>query len=96
MKLFLSLLAATTLAQGAESGWAEKLAFWVHGEVNGMTQRIAAIDRALGRLPELALINSCTRVGLKTGAETDDDEPWLELILASASRSSTRRIRRAW
>jgi len=82
MKPFLSILTAAALTQGADPGWAERLAFWVHGEVQRLTQRIEVIDRTLGPLPELTMINSSTRVGLKTGYETDEEEIWLELTLA--------------
>ena len=82
MKPLLSTLTAALLAQGVDTGWVERLAFWIHGDVQRLTQRIDAIDRTVSTLPELTMINSSTRVGLKTNYETDEDEIWLELALA--------------
>jgi hypothetical protein len=74
MKSLVSILALVALTPSADSGWAEKFAFWIHGELHRQTHRIAEIDRERSTLVELTLINSCTRVGLKSDYETDAEE----------------------
>jgi len=89
MKPFLSILTALAVAQATDSGWVERLAFWIHGDLQQLTQRIEVIDRTLRTLPELTMINSCTRVGLKTSYENDEGEIWLELTLAQPAPADT-------
>jgi hypothetical protein len=81
MKCLLTLLACTTLAQGADSRWVERLAFWSWSELHGIDTRIEETQRKLDSLPELMLINSSLRIGLKTGYTTEEDVRWMELTL---------------
>lgn len=79
------LLFAATMAQGADSRWVEGLAFWSWSELKGLDQQIAAHEQKLGTLPEMMLINSSLRIGLKTGYTTEEDVRWMELTLKEAA-----------
>lgn len=89
MKLLLPLLFAATLAQGADSRWVERLAFWSWHELQGIDTRASTIDQTLKSLPEIMLINSSLRIGLKTGYTTDEDVRWMELTLQEAALADT-------
>ena len=80
--LFLSFLCDT---QGADSQWAERLAFWSWNELHGMDIQLEETQRNLESLPELMLINSSLRIGLKTGYTTEEDVRWIELTLQEAA-----------
>jgi signal transduction histidine kinase len=84
MKCLLALLTVTSLAQGADSRWVDRLAFWSWNELRTLESGIRERDQQLAKLPELMLINSCIRVGLKTGYTTDEDVRWFELALKEA------------
>ncbi len=83
--LTVALFFAATMAHGADSRWVERLAFWSWSEVNALDERIATHERKLGTLPELMLINSSLRIGLKTGYTTAEDVRWMELTLKEAA-----------
>ena len=71
--------------QGADSRWVERLAFWSWSELETLTTDIYAHEQQLATLPELMLINSCLRIGLKTGYTTEEDVRWFELTLKEAA-----------
>lgn len=77
----LLFLATTVLASGSDSRWVERLAFWTGGTLRDLDERMAGVDKTLNTLPQLALVNSSVRVGLKTGYTTDEDIRWLEVTL---------------
>jgi hypothetical protein len=81
--VLLSLFVST--AKGADSRWVERLAFWSWGELHALDQQIAGNEQKLGKLPELMLINSSLRIGLKTGYTTAEDVRWMELTLKDAA-----------
>jgi len=85
MKCLLPLLTCATLAHGADSRWVERLAFWSWNEVHALDQQIASHEQKLAVLPELMLINSCLRIGLKTGYTTEEDVRWMELSFKEAT-----------
>lgn len=89
MKLLLPILTAATLAQGADVRWVEGLAFWSWGELQSLQQQVAAHEQQLNTLPELMLINSSLRIGLKTGYTTEEDVRWFELTLKEASTADS-------
>ena len=76
--LFLSFLCA---AEGADSRWVERLAVWSWSELYGIDTRFEETQRKLESLPELMLINSSLRIGLKTGYTTEEDVRWMEITL---------------
>jgi len=84
MKCLLALLTAASLVQGADSRWVDRLAFWSWNELGALDSGIREREQQLAKLPELMLINSCIRVGLKTGYTTDEDVRWFELALKEA------------
>ena len=65
----------------AESRWAENLAFWSWGDVQALDTQIRDHEQRLAQLAEPLMINSNTRIGLKTGYTTDEDVRWFELTL---------------
>lgn len=65
----------------AESRWAENLAFWSWGDVQALDTQIRDHEQQLAQLAEPLMINSNTRIGLKTGYTTDEDVRWFELTL---------------
>lgn len=69
----------------AESHWAERLAFWSWGDLQTLDASILDHTQRLQALPEIALINSCIRVGLKTGYSTEEDVRWMEITLREAA-----------
>ncbi len=81
---FFILVSSFFPAQAAESHWTERLAFWSWHELETLEARIQAHDRQLAALPELMLINSSLRIGLKTGYTTEEDVRWFELTLKEA------------
>lgn len=85
MKPLFLLLAAATLAQGADARWVERLAFWSWRELEGVGNSIAVLDEKLAALPEMTPVNSCLRIGLKTGYTTEEDVRWMEVTLREAS-----------
>lgn len=85
MKSLLALLTAATLAQGAESRWAERLAFWSRPELERIDAKIDAVEKKLATLPELNPVNTSLRVGLKTGYTTEEDVRWMEITLRETS-----------
>jgi len=82
---FVILISSFFPAQGAESHWTERLAFWSWGELESLGSGISAREQQLAALPELMLINSSLRVGLKTGYTTEEDVRWFELTLKEAA-----------
>lgn len=76
-----SLVAAATLAQAGPPAWSERLAFWSRAELGRLDARVSAVDAELSTLAEMALVNSCLRIGLKTGYTTAEDVRWIELTL---------------
>jgi signal transduction histidine kinase len=84
MKLLSAILATTLLSLDADSQWVSRLAFWSWGEQDKLEQRLQEVETQLRVLPELALINSSIRVGLKTGHTTEEDVRWIEVSLPEA------------
>ena len=84
---FVILISSFAYAGAADSHWTERLAFWSWHELETLEARIQAHDRQLAALPELMLINSSLRVGLKTGYTTEEDVRWFELTLKDAARA---------
>ena len=84
---FVILISSFASAGAADSHWTERLAFWSWHELETLEARIQAHDRQLAALPELMLINSSLRVGLKTGYTTEEDVRWFELTLKDAARA---------
>ena len=82
---FVILVSSFFPAQGADSRWVERLAVWSWGELHDLSQQIESHEQQLGTLPQLMLINSCLRVGLKTGYTTEEDVRWFELTLKEAA-----------
>jgi signal transduction histidine kinase len=76
-------------ALAADSRWVEKLAFWSWGALEALDTRIRDHEQRLSGLPEPALINSCMRVGLKTGYTTEEDVRWMEVTLSETARVDT-------
>ena len=76
-------------ASAADSHWAERLAFWSWGELQSLDASIHDHIQHLRPLPEIALINSSIRVGLKTGYSTEEDVRWMEFTLRDASMVDT-------
>ena len=64
---FVILISSFSHVHGADSRWVERLAFWSWSELETLSTGIHEREQQLARLPELMLINSCLRVGLKTG-----------------------------
>ncbi len=85
MKPLLPFLAAATLSQGADTGWLGRLAFWSRPRLESFDAAIRDLDRSLAALPEMMPVNSCVRVGLKTGYTTAEDVRWMEVTLKEAS-----------
>ncbi len=73
--------------QGADSRWVERLAFWSWSELETLSSDIHEREQQLATLPELMLINSCLRIGLKTGYTTEEDVRWFELTLKEAAKT---------
>jgi signal transduction histidine kinase len=85
MKLLLLFFAVSTLARGADSRWVERLAVWDWSELETLDAGIRERELQLVKLPGLMPINSCLRIGLKTGYTTDEDVRWFELTLKEAA-----------
>ena len=88
----LALLVAHVLGSStcaADSGWAERLAFWSWADMEVLQNGIQQRDQKVASLPELALINSSIRIGLKTGYTTDEDVRWMELTFKEARHADT-------
>jgi signal transduction histidine kinase len=85
MKFLLAFLTVTTLSAGADSLWVERLAVWSWSELETLSTSIHEREKQLARLPDLMLINSCLRIGLKTGYTTEEDVRWFELTLKEAA-----------
>ncbi|WP_395716784.1 sensor histidine kinase [Prosthecobacter sp.] len=75
----------SSFALGVDSRWVDRLAFWSWGELETLESGIRERDQRLARLPGLMLINSCLRVGLKTGYTTDEYVRWFELTLKEST-----------
>lgn len=86
MKPLLFLLTAATLSHGADRGWVERLAFWSRAEMESLDASIRGLAEKLAVLPEMNPVNSCVRVGLKTGYTTAEDVRWMEVTLKEASK----------
>ncbi len=89
MKSLLPVLATFLIAGGTGGSWVERLAFWSAGDLRRLDERLAVVRQTLPTLPEIAVVNSSIRVGLKTGYTTADDVRWLELTLPAASLVDT-------
>lgn len=76
---------AATMARGADSQWVERLAFWSWSELRALDEQIATHEQKLRTLPEMMLINSSLRIGLKTGYTTAEDVRWMEVTLKEAA-----------
>ncbi len=85
MKPLLFLLIAATLSHGADAGWVERLAFWSRSETEALDNSIRALEKELAALPQMTPVNSCVRVGLKTGYTTAEDVRWMEVTLKEPS-----------
>jgi signal transduction histidine kinase len=79
MKLLSVIAAALALADAPSPPWSEHLAFWSWSEFRQVDRRLAEIDDTLAVMAAPALINSCIRIGLKTGYTTSEDIRWIEL-----------------
>ncbi|MEZ5384031.1 MAG: histidine kinase [Prosthecobacter sp.] len=82
---FLILISSLQQARAADSRWVDRLAFWSWGELENLNAGIRAHEQQLATLPELMLINSCLRIGLKTGYTTEEDVRWFEVALKEAA-----------
>lgn len=71
----------SSLTFAADSRWVDRLTFWSWGELEKLESGIRGREQQLASLPELMLINSCLRVGLKTGYTTEEDVRWFDLTL---------------
>lgn len=89
MKFLPVLAAAAAIADPQPAPWAERLAFWVGAELRQTDARLTQIDAELSGLAYPALVNSSTRIGLKTGYTTEEDVRWLELELPKAAVADT-------
>ncbi|MBE2287761.1 MAG: hypothetical protein IAE77_30165 [Prosthecobacter sp.] len=87
--VFVVLQAAIIPAGAADAQWVERLAFWSWAELKSLDDAIRTHEKQLRSLPEPALINSCIRVGLKTGYTTDEDVRWMEITLKEAAEVDT-------
>lgn len=76
-------------AGAADTQWVERLAFWAWPELKSLDDAIRSHEKQLRSLPEPALINSCIRIGLKTGYTTDEDVRWMEITLKEAAQVDT-------
>lgn len=81
MKSAAAALFLILIAQGGDSRWVERLAFWVRADVRRIEQRTSEIDTALKALPEMAQINSSSSIGFKTALDQEDGELWVEITL---------------
>lgn len=79
----------SSFAAAADSRWVERLAFWSWSGLNTIDTGIREHDQQLKSLPEIALINSCTRIGLKTGYTTEEDVRWMEVTLKEPASVDT-------
>ncbi len=85
----LLVLAALPLWAADPTPWWERMAFWAWGDYQRLEGELARTDAALAGLAELALVNSCIRVGLKTGYTTEEDVRWIELTLKETTTADT-------
>ncbi|MGV3660921.1 MAG: sensor histidine kinase [Prosthecobacter sp.] len=85
MKPLILLLTTATLSHGADRGWVERLAFWSRPEMESLDTAIRSLEERLAALPEMTPVNSCVRVGLKTGYTTAEDVRWMDVTLKEAS-----------
>lgn len=83
---FVILISSFSSAHGADSHWAERLAFWSWSDLESLESRIHAHEDQLATLPELMLINSSLRIGLKTGYTTEEDVRWFEVALKESAK----------
>lgn len=83
--LLLAFFMHPSHAAAADSHWAERLAFWSWRDLQTLDASILDHTQRLQALPEIALINSCIRVGLKTGYSTDENVRWMEITLREAA-----------
>lgn len=89
MKLLSVIAAATVLADPASPPWSERLAFWSWAEFKQIDHRLEVIDQSLADMPTPALVNSCIRIGLKTGYTTSEDVRWIELLFDRPTLADT-------
>ena len=82
---FVILISSFSSVQGADSRWVDRIAFWSWSELETLSIGIHQREQQLATLPELMLINSCLRIGLKTGYTTEEDVRWFELTLKEAA-----------
>lgn len=84
--VLLALLLQMPASFAADSHWAERLAFWSWGDLQSLDASIQDRTQRLRPLSEIALINSCIRIGLKTGYSTEEDVRWMEITLREAAK----------
>ena len=82
---FTILVSSFCPVHGADSHWVERLAVWSWSDLESLRTGIHEREQQLTTLPELMLINSCLRIGLKTGYTTEEDVRWFELTLKEAA-----------
>lgn len=75
------LLSSFSPAQASDSRWVDRLAFWSWRQLDQLESGIHQREQELATLSELLLINSSSRIGLKTGYTTEEDVRWFELAL---------------
>ncbi len=73
----------------AESIWVENLAFWSWSELEQIDRHVHEHDARLAKLAAPLMVNSSSRIGLKTGYTTEEDVRWFELALKQPSTADT-------
>lgn len=89
MAVLAVLQVSGSAAHADDSLWVERLAFWSRAELQSLDDAIRDHELRLRSLPELALINSCIRIGLKTGYTTAEDVRWMEITLKQPAQADT-------
>lgn len=89
MSFLRTTLFTALLSQAVDTQWTERMAFWSWGDLHRLDTRLLEINSRLENLPELALINSSIRAGLKTGYTTTEDIRWIELELKDRASVDT-------
>jgi signal transduction histidine kinase len=89
MKFLPVIAAAALLADSAPRPWSERFAFWSWSTFHQLDQRLGEIDDSLANMAAPALINSCIRIGLKTGYTTSEDIRWIELSFDQPTPADT-------
>lgn len=73
----------------ADSSWVENLALWSWSELEHFDMLIQEHDARLAKLAAPLMVNSSSRIGLKTGYTTEEDVRWFELTLKQPTTADT-------